>query len=82
MENDYDQGQQGYDGKRFANESNIVKLTPTDVGHRDYPDRERSRSPRPEYRDNGDDRQRDVDMGGRDRYVRLMSVCQDLSANI
>lgn len=68
MENDYDQGQQGYDGKKSANDSSTIELTiRTDVGHRDYPDRERSRSPRPEYRDNGDDRQRDVDMGGRDR---------------
>lgn len=64
--------QDSYDGKpqRSGQLSRNHKLTRTRAGQRDYPPRERSRSPRPEYRDSADDRIRDDDMNGRERDDR------------
>jgi hypothetical protein len=66
--------QDNYDGKPKHQSGQLrhnPKLTQTRAGQRDYPPRERSRSPRPEYRDSADDRVRDDDMNGRERDDRL-----------
>jgi hypothetical protein len=65
--------QDSYDGmskQKMSNFHSSHNLTRTRSGQRDYPPRERSRSPRPEYRDSADDRVRDDDMNGRERDDR------------